>query len=721
MRSLLFSLLLLAPAPTAQPRRIALFVPPGFSLLAEFERLSAWERRSGVEIEVRAEASPAPEGPEAVRLSALPLSPFYRRLLARFPVRVEPRGFVFDGRAYREPDDAIALSDPGVPKETLVFGNGARAVVRLAARRLFWREEKPPDYEIVSGDLSKRGSFRRAGNALRIDRATDRDEFASRDEFFRSLESERRGGAVWYFREAERPAVAVWEPVLRRFERRRGSLALEVRLFPDASEKSRDTGSSRPADFSLQGRKIRVDLDASAPAEPDSVSPVLAAAVFAAEEPRLAGRPTLLLALGARAAGRWWGRDVVSFAAFARAAGVEPSPAEVVSSDRGLSPVLAVGAAASWLEAGAGEDGEAAMRRALLGSQAALESALARWRGRAIQQAAVAPRRRPLPSGFLRGISYAMSNTVGGAYVSPRSRDTLERLRGMSVNAVSIMPYAWERDIGAPAISFVHRNPRGETDEGTVRAVSDAKALGMSAMVKPQIWVGNGRFVGEVAMRSEADWRAWFDAYRRFIVHHAVVAEAAGASLFCVGTELTGTLAEERRWRETIAAVRLATGAPLLYASNWAAGAGRVPVWDALDAIGVDFYDPLSTDPAASDAELVRGTRRAAEPVARLSRRVRRPVIFAEAGYPPVRSAWLAPHDEDSGRPAAPDDAARAIEAVFRALSGESWWKGVFWWKAFSDGRPARPGERGFNFLGTPAEKAIAAGFARLALEDRTR
>jgi hypothetical protein len=39
----------------------------------------------------------------------------------------------------------------------------------------------------------------------------------------------------------------------------------------------------------------------------------------------------------------------------------------------------------------------------------------------------------------------------------------------------------------------------------------------------------------------------------------------------------------------------------------------------------------------------------------------------------------------------------------------------VYWWKAFSDGRPARRGERSFNFVGAPAERAIAAGFARLA------
>jgi hypothetical protein len=74
----------------------------------------------------------------------------------------------------------------------------------------------------------------------------------------------------------------------------------------------------------------------------------------------------------------------------------------------------------------------------------------------------------------------------------------------------------------------------------------------------------------------------------------------------------------------------------------------------------------------------------------------------------------MAPHDESAGRPQAPADAARSIAAVYRALKGKSWWKGVYWWKAFSSGQAAREGDRGYNILGTPAETAIAEGFARI-------
>ena len=340
--------------------------------------------------------------------------------------------------------------------------------------------------------------------------------------------------------------------------------------------------------------------------EPDLITPVLASAAFASAEERLFSRPMLLAALGARACGRWWSRDVPGFAAFARQARVEPSMPEVLGADPEVSPVLAVGAAAAWLEAGYRAEGEAAVLRALAGPDGPLEAALKRWSQAASAGQAAVPPRRALPAGFLRGVSYAMSNSIEASYASPRSRETLARVAKMSASSISVMPFAFMRDARRPELSFIHRHPGGETDEGTVRAVADAREMGMSAMVKPQIWLGGGRFVGEVAMESEEQWSRFFDAYRRFIVHHAVVAEAAGAALFCVGTELVGTEARGREWRATIAAVRLATGAPLTYASNWAAGAARVPFWKALDAIGVDFYDSLSKDANASDAAPLR-------------------------------------------------------------------------------------------------------------------
>jgi Glycoside Hydrolase Family 113 len=699
-------------------RRVAIVLPEGWQLPG-LEHWTGYARREGIEIRVAGESDVFGSDWEVARLAAPPVSAAFRSRLARYPVTLEPSGFVFDGRAYREAGDGIALSDPDRGRETLVLGNSRDAAARLV-RWVFWNERRiPGEFRAISGELSKEGRFRRArSGALEIDRTSGRDRIADRERFFSALANERRDSVVWRFRESERPSFERWRPVLERFlAASRSRPALTVFLYPDPAAKALYMGSSRPADVAWEGNRGRVDVDTSAPPEPDLVSPVLAAAAIGSSEPALRAKRTLLAAAGARAYGRWWGRDVPSFASFLERAGVHPNVAEVVADgDRNdVSPICAVGAAASWLDVGFREGGDAAIRRAFAAGEAGLTVALTRWRRAALAQPVSAPRRRATPPRFLRGVSYAMTNSVEGSYASPRSLETLRRLSSMAVNSISIMPYGFSFRESVPEIGFVHNSPRGETDEGTLRAVADARSLGMTAMVKPQLWIGGGAFVGAIAMTTPTDWAKWFAAYRRFAIHHAIVAEASGAALFCIGTELGATEAREKEWRETIAAVRLATGATLLYATNWAARAPNVRFWDALDAIGADFYDPLSVDSAASDAALVEGVRRAAQPVAKLSASTGKPVIFAEAGYPPARSAWIAPHDEESGRPFAPEDAARSVRAVFAGLTGQTWWKGVYWWKAFSDGRDAGASDRSFNFLGRPAGEAIASGFRRMA------
>ena len=693
-----------------EPRRIAVRIAEGVSLGPDFERAVAWARRRGIEVQSGPEGSPVPKGFETARLSVLPAAERLKAQLKRFPIALEEKGFVFDGRTYAGENVAVFLADPGKPGEVFVIGLASGPVAAVAANRLFRKEENPPHYAVVAGDLTREGRFVPLEGRLTIDRAADRDRIAARDQFFQDLRREKRGAQEWELRDSERAAAGEREKLAGRFA---GKRPFAVRVFPDAATKALYTGSSRPADLAVEAGQVRVDLDVSAPEKPDLVSPVFAAAALAAAEPTLARRPTLLLAGGARRVGTWWGREVRSFASFARAAGAEPSVKEVLESSEDVSPILAIGSAAAWLDAGARLDGEAAAEKALLQPDAGLAAQLARWRDAALRQTVKPPARRPLPEGFLRGVSYAMTNAIEGAYVSPRSLETLRRLRGLGANSISVMPFAFAHDAKSDRISFVHTHPGGETDEGTLRAVSDARSLGMTAMVKPQIWLGGGAFVGDIAMPDGDAWRRWFESYRRFIVHQAIVAEASGAALFCAGTELVGTESREKEWRDTFAAVRLATGAPLLYAANWAANAPKITFWDALDAIGVDFYDPLGKAEKLPDAALEEGARRAARPVAALAQRFGKPVVFTEAGYPPVRGAWISPHDDGSGRPPSGEDAARAIAAVGRALGRESWWKGVYWWKVFSDGGPARPGESGFNFLGTPAEKAIADAFAK--------
>jgi hypothetical protein len=492
-------------------------------------------------------------------------------------------------------------------------------------------------------------------------------------------------------------------------------LPVDLRVSPALEEQAAEDGDTAFATYALRHHRVEVHVAADAPEGVDLVSPALASARFLAAHPAAARRPVLLAGYGAFRAGRWWGRESAEWAAMLHAAGALPDAGELCG-DGGVAEapsLLAVGAAAAAIDVWVRADGEAAVESALAGGAppvARVRAALAEAGARPFSP----PRRRALPAGRLRGVSFAMENSVAGSYLSRSSAATLDRLRSDGANAVSVIPYAFQRSAAAPELRFPGRNPRGETEEGIFRVVGDARARGMAALVKPQIWLWRG-FTGDIAMRSDADWAEWFRQYRAYLVRYAVVAEAAGAEMFDVGVELCATERREREWRETIRAIRAATGATLVYSCNWGKGVAAVPFWDALDAIGVDFYDPLSSSGSPTDAELVSGVLVASRPLAAESSRVRRPVYLTEVGFPSVTGAWLAPNEEESPRPFSEKDPARCARAIFAALAGQDWCRGMFWWKAFSDGHDAVVGRKSFNILGVPIETAIREGFRTMA------
>lgn len=321
----------------------------------------------------------------------------------------------------------------------------------------------------------------------------------------------------------------------------------------------------------------------------------------------------------------------------------------------------------------------------------------------------------PLP---LRGVSLAMENSLEGGYHAPALDRQLDRLAGLGVDAVSLMPFAYQEGPASPRLRMLNGSPESETDVGLIHAARRARAHGMRTLYKPHIWVGGGSWPGDIAMRDEAAWNAWWRDYRRYVLHHAVLAAWSGADLFSVGCELSGTLGRAEDWRRTIAAARAVFPGVLTYAGNWSGDLEAAPFWQQLDLIGVDAYYPLSPNPAAGSAELARGAAAVAAHLAATSRARQRQLLLTEVGFASTRAAWTAPHKE-GGVPSEADQAA-GYAALFTALGRPPWLAGTFVWKAFSGEREDRGGRRrgeeraaDFRFLGRPAEAVIAAYYSR--------
>jgi hypothetical protein len=330
---------------------------------------------------------------------------------------------------------------------------------------------------------------------------------------------------------------------------------------------------------------------------------------------------------------------------------------------------------------------------------------------------AVAP--APVAVERQRGVSWV----AGPHAVDPRQ---LDRLVEDHVDWISQTPFGWQERHDAPGLHLGGSHVMwGESDLGLEVTTRLAHERSIRVLLKPQIWLTrpqSGRWLGDLAMRSAADWQRWFDEYREFILHYARLAERTGIDALCVGAELRATVVgHEAEWRRIIADVRRVFRGRLTYAANWDGEFEELPFWDALDWIGIQAYFPLASVEGPTLEELLAAWRPHREVIARVQRRWGKPIVFTEIGYRSVPGAATRPWEWDphgsSREPASTDGLAlqaRCYEAFFRAFWDESWFGGAYVWKWY----PALPGEaversRGFTPQGKPAESVIARWYGR--------
>jgi hypothetical protein len=300
--------------------------------------------------------------------------------------------------------------------------------------------------------------------------------------------------------------------------------------------------------------------------------------------------------------------------------------------------------------------------------------------------------------------------TGWGAHSDPRGPATLRDLKALGVDAIQIVPFAFQPDIESPQLRF--------TDHTATQTVfiREAHSLGLLVLLKPHIWShqfwGPGaRWRGDLRMHSEADWQSWFASYREFILHYARLAEATGVEVMCIGLEyVQATRERPEDWRALIAATRAVYRGQLTYAANLHDELAAIDFWDELDLIGVNVYPSLSAVPDATVEALVDGFAPTVDALARVAERHRRPMIVTEIGFPATRDAAIRPWEWPDGADVVDLGAqSRAYEATFRALWSQPWLSGIYWWKWPIDGRGGGPGNREY----TPRQKPAAAVLAR--------
>jgi hypothetical protein len=321
--------------------------------------------------------------------------------------------------------------------------------------------------------------------------------------------------------------------------------------------------------------------------------------------------------------------------------------------------------------------------------------------------------RGALPAGFRRGVSWWMSEGRADAGAT-----SFRRLASLGVTWVSL--HTWDplqRGLDEPVLAEPDRHFGFRDLRGLVR---EAHAAGLRVMVKPHLEMrvsGRERLEhNRIAMRSEADWRTWFDSYAGYILPYAREAQEAGADVFCVGREIDTTLLRrDADWRALIARIRREFHGPLTYSANFDTWEG-IRIWDALDLIGVSAYFPLTDRPDPTVAEIEAGWDRALASLEDASRRYGKPALLTEAGFPSIPSAAEAPWREER----ASADVwlqARCYEATLRALARHPRVEGAFFWLWE---RSAAPPFRdpSHAIVGKPASFALARWYRPAGRKD---
>jgi len=332
----------------------------------------------------------------------------------------------------------------------------------------------------------------------------------------------------------------------------------------------------------------------------------------------------------------------------------------------------------------------------------------------------------PLPARVQRGISFVHSWEAGGirGYGSPTSHRSLEELRGLGATWISVMPFGFVDALDADDVQFPDDGEAGpgrrfraagETSERVRRQIADAHELGLKVFLKPHLWVRRGAWCGEINPSTPERTARFFERYERFVLHHARLAQDAGADLFSVGVELCAMSGDPERWRRLIERIRQIYRGPLVYAANWNEVA-RVPFWDALDYIGVQFYAPLADTVDATDEAMSARLATELDQLGELAQRTHKQVLFTEVGYKAIRGTAVQPHlwpeqlrkaDVEISLPAQ----AQAYRVFFQGVWRRPWLGGVYIWKWFSDPESSEEDAGGFSPRAKPAESVLRSAF----------
>lgn len=307
-----------------------------------------------------------------------------------------------------------------------------------------------------------------------------------------------------------------------------------------------------------------------------------------------------------------------------------------------------------------------------------------------------------IPSKKINGISLVASrDSLNTNHITP--------LIKLNANAVALMPYAFMADNENPELIYnIERQWFGERPEGIEQSILLLKKQNLRLMMKPHIWLRNGKFTGDLKFTSEAEWKKFETSYKEYIMLYAKISEKHHIEILCIGTELYNFVtARPEFWTALIRDVRKVYKGKIVYAENWDK-VDQVNIWQHTDFIGVDAYFPLSENISPTEEEISRGWQKHTTMLEDLSSKYNKPVLFTEYGYRSIDYAVKEPWN--SGRNISNLNhnlQARALKVIYEEFWTQNWFAGGYLWKWHQYENSGGLDNDRFTPQNKPAEKTV--------------
>jgi hypothetical protein len=273
-----------------------------------------------------------------------------------------------------------------------------------------------------------------------------------------------------------------------------------------------------------------------------------------------------------------------------------------------------------------------------------------------------------------------LADWTSDGYASANASAAVDEIAALGASRLVVLVTAYQQ---RTTDSEIRVDPRRTPSEGSVRQVAArAEARGLEVAVKLHVDVDSGEWRGNIR---PSDVPAWFDSYGSWVEQWADVASDLGASQLVVGTELAGTVEEQTLWRELISRVRQRYDGEVVYAASWDE-AWKVPFWDAVDRVGVDFYAPVMQRKDAGRVEILAGWQPWIERLNVLHGQTGKPLLLTEIGYRSVDGAGMQPYEFNGNAHYDGGEQADLYWAALEAVAGKGWIEGVYWWNWLAQG-----------------------------------